>query len=1263
MKYRELIQFEPIESVIQLREANARQKAAQLVQSYVISDRMADQLANLVFEHLQLDRPVDNKGVLIVGNYGTGKSHLMAMVSALAEHADLVDAVRHPSVRAAAGAIGGRFQVLRAEIGGVEKSLRDIVLDEIEFFLAERGVDYQFPPASQISNNKAPLVEALALFSQRFPGQGFLLVLDELLDYLRTREERALILDLGFLRELGEIVETTRFRFMAGVQETLFDNPRFGFVADQLRRVRDRFEQVRIAREDIAYVVAERLLRKSDSQKAAIAEHLQRFTGLYPPLAERMAEFAGLFPIHPAYIDAFERVYIAEKREVLKTFSQAIRGLLDQELPADQPGLISYDHYWGVLRDNPSLRTLPGVARVVEANAALEGRVRNAYTRPALLPLALRIVDALSVHRLTTSDIYSPLGVTAEELRDNLLLWTAMPAAVAGAEFLADTVQTALREIMRTVSGQFISHSEANGQYYLDPAKVIDFDAQIVERGEFMSEADLNRYFYDGLQQLLGMPTSTLVTGFKIWPYELPWADRRVTRPGYLYFGAPDERSTAQPPRDFYVYILPPFQSTSARPAASYEPLTDEVLLALHGLDADFETLVRRYAGARVLANTASEHRQAYEDKAEASLRQLLRWLREHLAGRLQITHRGATRSTAQVLAQTRSSASRDPKELLDVIAANLLAPGFGDAYPDYPRFSRLAQPISEAARPANAQDAIRMIALRTRTNLAVAVLDGLGLLAADESLQPLNSPYARHLLDKLHAKPDNQVVNQGEVIVQVASQAYPVFKEERFQLEPEWVAVLLAALVFDGQITLTLAGNVTLDAGNVDRAATTALADLTNFRHYGRPRELPLAAWRRIFEGLGLQSGLLQSEATRAAAVQALQAQVQAELAQVAAWQSQVQGGLRLWNQTLLTDALEYSTRDGQLAAHGALPPTSLARTDLLPALRQSKEFLETLARFNTPGKLRNLRLSEAEIATALQARATALRVQQMLQDVAALQPAAAYLSEALASLPEEHPWAERSRAGRDELLDGLRRLARGEASFDRAGWQRRLEGLRQEYVRVYGELHRQYVLGPADDGRRTRIMGDARVAQLRELAAIDILANAERDGWIAAISGIRTCREFHEGLLADAPACRCGFRPAQAAGGLTASRQLELLDERLDTILAQWHAALADALRSETAQHSRAAMTAQERQPLEVYLTLPDPAGASLPAGLAQAANQALRGIDTVSLAVDELVEALRAGGLPCTVEQLNQRFASHVAAAMRSRDARTTRLTLAE
>lgn len=43
--------------------------------------------------------------------------------------------------------------------------------------------------------------------------------------------------------------------------------------------------------------------------------------------------------------------------------------------------------------------------------------------------------------------------------------------------------------------------------------------------------------------------------------------------------------------------------------------------------------------------------------------------------------------------------------------------------------------------------------------------------------------------------------------------------------------------------------------------------------------------------------------------------------------------------------------------------------------------------------------------------------------------------------------------------------------------------------------------------------------------------------------------------------------------------------------------------------------------------------------------------------------MVEALKAGGLPCTVEQLSQRFTNHVAAAMSRNDPRNTRLTLAE
>ena len=83
----------------------------------------------------------------------------------------------------------------------------------------------------------------MAQFNEKYPDHGLLLVVDELLDYLRSRKHHDMILDLGFLREIGEVCKLIRFRLIAGLQESLFDNPKFQFVAESLRRVKDRFEQ------------------------------------------------------------------------------------------------------------------------------------------------------------------------------------------------------------------------------------------------------------------------------------------------------------------------------------------------------------------------------------------------------------------------------------------------------------------------------------------------------------------------------------------------------------------------------------------------------------------------------------------------------------------------------------------------------------------------------------------------------------------------------------------------------------------------------------------------------------------------------------------------------------------------------------------------------------------------------------------------------------------------------------------------------------
>ena len=58
MKYGDLIQFEQIESVIQLLDADRPDEAKKLVTTYVISDDMAERIATLMIPQLSFDDSV-----------------------------------------------------------------------------------------------------------------------------------------------------------------------------------------------------------------------------------------------------------------------------------------------------------------------------------------------------------------------------------------------------------------------------------------------------------------------------------------------------------------------------------------------------------------------------------------------------------------------------------------------------------------------------------------------------------------------------------------------------------------------------------------------------------------------------------------------------------------------------------------------------------------------------------------------------------------------------------------------------------------------------------------------------------------------------------------------------------------------------------------------------------------------------------------------------------------------------------------------------
>jgi hypothetical protein len=1236
MQYGDLIQFEPIESVIQLLDANRPDEAKKLVSTYVISDDMAERIATQIVPQLSFDEAVDHKGLLVVGNYGTGKSHLMSVLSLVAEDAAYVPLIRHPEVAEAAATIAGKFKVHRIEISS-QMSLRDIITQQLELFLEKNGVSFSFPPADQVINNKAAFEEMMAAFAEVHPNQGVLLVVDEFLEYLRSRKDHDLVLDLSFLREIGEVAKHLRFRFVAGVQEAIFDSSRFQHVADSLRRVKDRFTQVLLARQDVSFVVAERLLKKTADQQDKIRTYLTPFAKFYGSMNERMDEYVRLFPVHPDYIGTFERLVFTEKRGALVTLRDQIQAILKDEVPSDRPGLIGYDKFWDTVTSNSVLRADPNIGPVLKVSEVLSERVTKAFTRSAYKPMALRIIDGLSVHRLTTGgDIYVPVGPTAEELRDTLCLFQPGIEDMGGepeADLLS-LVQTVLRETLKTVNGQFISKAPDTEQYYLDLKKDVDYDAQIEKRAEALSDDALDRAYYSAVRQLMERTDETsYVTGHQIWQYQIEWQDRRVERNGYLFFGAPNDRPTAQPERDFYIYFIQPYDPPRFRDDSN----GDEVFFRLKGRDDVIDRHLSFYAAAQDLASTASGGAKSiYLDKAKDALRDISKWLQEKQMTAFEVSYQGKAK-TLQDWAKgvsLRDKARLGPDErinfrdVVNVISGLALNNQFAEDAPEYPAFSAL---VTEANRKQLVSNALRALAGGNRTKDAIIILDGLEMLDGDR-IEPTRSRYAKDVLDRLTAKGHGQVLNRSELLSGDGDVEF--FSPIKFRLEPDLLVTVLGALVYAGDIVLAVTGDK-IDSGKISLLAERSLDDLSQFKHVEAPKEINVAILRSLFELLGLPPGLAQ-QATQGSdePVKLLQEEVGKLTRRVLGATTDMSGRLSFWGQSLL--------RDEEIA-------------DRRAKLESLKAFSESLAPYNTVGKLKNLRIGSEDIAVQTKNLETLKAIEGLLDLVAELGATAGYLSQAEMVLSPDHAWVKQAQDARKQLLE---KLAADSGVQNATDYRQTLAKLKKDYVTAYVGQHSTARLGLTEDKTKSSLRKDSRLVALRALAGISLMPTSQLTTFEEKLDKLKSCPSLVESDLSAGPVCsHCGFRPANEQGDLLpAANVLKQLDDELDRLINGWSQALLDNLEDPIIQENFDLLKPAARSLVDGYISskvIPEPVTPDFVAAI----QEALSGLEKINVSGEDIRQALLLGGSPATPEDLRKRFEAFLNDRCKGKD--TTKL----
>lgn len=1188
MKYSELISFKPIESTIQLLETADKKVAQDMVQTYVMSDNMAESIKATVIDQLQMEEVVDNKAVMIVGNYGTGKSHLMSVIAAIATDEENLEFAQNKRFAKDMEIIAGKFEVLRLKVDGLTMPLREVILAEIEDDFANRGIDYTVPDLNNVRDNARLIKEVMQAFQSKYPDKGYMIVIDELLSYLTSRDERQIVLDLAFLQSMAEMCSKSRIRLICGVQEKVFDNPRFSFVSETLKKVGDRFTQIIITKEATAYVVSERILKKTPEQKAMIRQHLEKFSGLYGGMSSKMEDFVDLFPIHPSYIDVFNKIYVIENRHILKNISMTIKDIFDEQVPEDAPGVISFDDYWPAIKSNGLLKSDVTISRVVGASGQLEEIIDRSFAKAAYKPMAKQIIYALSVHRLTTNGLDVQFGLTAENLKDDLCLYLPMPEQ--DADFLLGAVNATLKEIMKTVSGQFIIHNESNNQYYIDVDKVVDYDERIKQKASMMAESELNRYFYTVVYGCLEWDAKEYVNGFKIYQYDLNWDSHNIFREGYLFMGLPGERSTAQPERDFYIHIMPPFGDVSA----DTHNLDDEVYFYFRGND-DFKEDLRLYAAANAQADISEgKDKDAYLGKATILRKKLIKYLSENKNTCFNVTYKCHMRQLIEVL---KGKYNRDLtfKDTIDLASSICLDEYFGTIYPGFPV---MKTKITRKNQAENVRAAFDYFAGR-KNQQATLMLQSFGLLDGDK-IRPEGSKYASYYIDMIKKLQPQGVLNYSDIF-QPANDN--MFEDKEFRINFLFTPIIFLSLVYAGHAVITLKDGSTITASTLDKVPKTSVLDLYEFKYLSRPAQISMAELKKLFEVLEINPALMDNPNDREKGVTELLQKAKEYTNSAVVAERRLTEGFELWGEPLANQQQVSMMRKAANAV--------------------KDEFANYSAKFNTPAKLNNFSLTSEQINELGKQIELLKRIPEYITFKTECQDVVTYISSiefinlgsGMKSAIEDGK-AE-FREIRDSIMDGVA----GDVAAGKV--VAKLDKIKEKYIDIYFEEHKKKRLGIDDAKRRGKIQEGQALSNLRKLKGIEILSGAKLSELEQSMAELKVCYSLTPQDLKSSPICpHCRFSLEDKARNVAG--QMEQMEDRIDLMVAEWTKMLLDTLSDPIILNQKKFLKAQEAKAIDDFVS-----SGMLPKKVddffVNSINALLKGFEPVVIEMEDLMHQL--------------------------------------
>lgn len=1144
MKYCDILKFEPITDVIQFDLLDGEDYQKEVIRTFVYPDYFVETIIPEIVKQL-IPNGRNQKGIQVIGNYGTGKSHLMSLISLIAQNQNYINLVTNQKTKETLSPIAGKFKVVRFELG-TDKGLWDVVKYQLQNFLFSIGIEFQFDPNS-LKMYREQLEDMLDAFEEHYPDQGILLVIDEMLSYLESRAVSGeLAKDLPILQALGQLCADSRFGFMFGVQEEIYKARAFRFVSDMMMKVRDRYIDVTIRKEEVSFVVQNRLLKKTAQQKAEIRRHLQPFMSLFSDMHAHMDEYVNLFPVHPSYFDNFQKIRLGRsQREILKTLSRQFSQISNDDVPSDNPGLITYDQYWDQMSRITTLMAIPEFKTVADTVAQVHDKIDSNFSglRARQIPLAKRIANATAI-KILQADLTKHHGARPEVLTDDLCY---TKNGIDDRDELIDSVAACANLIVKATSGQYFEQDSTNGEFHLRTEGGINFDQQISQYAETMSAANRDEAFFRFLVEAFNMNGSDPYrSGFRIYEHELEWRSHKVSRNGYIFMGHPNEKSTTQPKQSFYVVFMPIFQDNKKKRNED----SDEIYFVMDDLSEEFKDLVTKLGAAFVLMSSADSAQKPHYRNAYESL--LKKTIKAFDACYLDATKVYYSNSEPRVLKTFQIPGSDSGRlEKFDSVASEVFDAQFLAQTPHYPIFSNVSQIITNSNRDRyiNAAKA-KLIRPNESNRDGEAMLTALGCYSMGE-ITTSESMYAQSVLSRLIDKGSGKVLNRNEILSVLPNSDDKIWRSIDFQIEADLEFLVLAALIVTGEIEITLNNNEILNASNLEMLRNLSSEDYFSFGSIKRPKGINLPAVKAMTIAFTSEhrdlSGQLNKRDTYGKIVNAgknLAAETQRFI------------NINLQNGEILIAGVEI------------MDDTNVIR--LRNNLKALSGFFDKMATFTSEAKLKNMQFDVEAINRMKEYYGAMRELESRIKVAKELNTQVSYLNQARIYVADGSS-LERAISSATSRLYDILSSATSETDIDQ--YNRELSEVKAMYVEWYLKEYHKYCLKDIDNGDKINLLNSGEYRALEPLSQLPMLNGPAYNQIRSDLTRLKVADPNVKNLLQSSP--YAGFDPRNNP----TQPSIEELRQQVEGLHARWVEEIKQFIQAKPQQATLALMDQQAR------------------------------------------------------------------------------------